>query len=118
MKNSSLLPPYISWHAPNRRQNLPTNKHQLPMDYKKSLVVLDKNWYLFPDNLHQNGNSNNPSPQTEAIHDIYTVKGSVGDIRRVHYALDEHGLRANIYSKVPGYGPNIETNSLELEPRR
>ncbi|GBN21399.1 hypothetical protein AVEN_257218-1 [Araneus ventricosus] len=145
MKNSSLLPPYISWHTPNTRQNLPTNKHQLPMDYKKSLVVLvwcckfllvsttaeteadnslltrtigDKNWHLFPDSLHQNGNSNDPSPQTEAIHDIYTVKGSDGDIRRLHYALDEHGLRANIYSKVSGHGPNIETNSLELEPRR
>ncbi|GBN21402.1 hypothetical protein AVEN_257219-1, partial [Araneus ventricosus] len=88
------------------------------MDYKKSLVVLDKNWYLFPDSLHQNGNSNDSSPQTEAIHDIYTVKGSDGDIRRVHYALDEHGFRANIYSKVPGHGPNIETNSLELVPRR
>ncbi|GBN21397.1 hypothetical protein AVEN_257216-1 [Araneus ventricosus] len=145
MKNSSLLPPYISWHTPNRRQNLPTNKHQLPMDYKKSLVVLvwcckflfvstiaeneadnsqltrtisDKNWHLFPDSLHLNGNSNDQSPQTEAIHDIYTVKGSDGDIRRLHYALDEHGLRANIYSKVSVHGPNIEKNSLELEPRR
>ncbi|GBM76762.1 hypothetical protein AVEN_271788-1 [Araneus ventricosus] len=83
-----------------------------------TIVEKDKNWYLFPDSLLQNGNSNDPRPQTEAIHDIYTVKGSDDDIRRVHYALDEHGLRANIYSKVSGHGPNIETNSLELEPRR
>ncbi|GBM76757.1 hypothetical protein AVEN_271784-1 [Araneus ventricosus] len=81
-------------------------------------TISDKNWFLFPDSLHRNGNSNDPSPQTEAIHDIYTAKGSDGDMRRVHYALDEHGLRANIYSKVSGHGPNIETNSLELEPRR
>ncbi|GBO46675.1 hypothetical protein AVEN_173244-1, partial [Araneus ventricosus] len=81
-------------------------------------TINDENWYLFPGSLQQTGNINEPNSATGSFHDIYTVKRPDGEIRRVHYAVDEHGLRANIHSNSAGLGSNTETNSVQSEPRR
>ncbi|KAF8788029.1 hypothetical protein HNY73_009567 [Argiope bruennichi] len=78
----------------------------------------DRNWYRFPDNWLQNADINEVNAEIEPTHDIYTVKAADGEIRRVHYAVDEHGLRANIHSNAAGFRPNIETNSIQLEQNR
>ncbi|GBN46990.1 hypothetical protein AVEN_159559-1 [Araneus ventricosus] len=88
------------------------------MDYMKSSVLLGENWFVSKGSSLQNGKINKIGSQLEPIHDIYTIKGTDGEVRRVHYAVDEHGLRANIHSNSLGLGTNPKTISIQSEPRR
>ncbi|KAF8788026.1 hypothetical protein HNY73_009564 [Argiope bruennichi] len=79
----------------------------------------DGNLYLFPDSsLFPNDIINLSDSQSEPIHDIYTVKGPYGEIQRIHYAVDEYGLRANIHSNSARHGSTIDKDSMQSEPKR
>ncbi|GIY61349.1 hypothetical protein CEXT_265251 [Caerostris extrusa] len=43
------------------------------------------------------------------------LKGPTGETQRVHYAMDNRGLRANIHSNTLQFGPNFDTTSF-LQP--
>ncbi|GIY13152.1 hypothetical protein CDAR_295351 [Caerostris darwini] len=69
----------------------------------------DDDRYTFRYDLFDEGKE---FTKDQSIHDIYTIKGPTGETQRVHYAMDNRGLRANIHSNTLHFGPNFDTTSF------
>ncbi|GFV58308.1 uncharacterized protein TNCV_558701 [Trichonephila clavipes] len=75
--------------------------------------VEEDNGYLFRyDRIGRRG-----SPKNSPFHDIFTVKQLTGETQRVHYAVDDHGIRANLNSNSVLFGKNIDTSAIHFGSR-
>ncbi|GFY75664.1 uncharacterized protein TNIN_414241 [Trichonephila inaurata madagascariensis] len=73
----------------------------------------EDNGYLFRyDRIGRRG-----SPKNSPFHDIFTVKQLTGETQRVHYAVDDHGIRANLNSNSVLFGKNIDTSTIHFGSR-
>ncbi|GFY40533.1 uncharacterized protein TNIN_391061 [Trichonephila inaurata madagascariensis] len=75
----------------------------------------DKNGYTFPNDLFNEWELKNESLQRNPFHNIYIIKGPAGETQRVHYAIDDYGVRANVFTKHAQ--PDIDTSSFGLRSR-
>ncbi|KAF8788024.1 hypothetical protein HNY73_009562 [Argiope bruennichi] len=55
--------------------------------------------------------------RNKPFHDIFAVKSLSGETERVHYAVDNHGIRTNIHSNAVKFGPKIDTHSINFGSR-
>ncbi|GFQ74940.1 uncharacterized protein TNCT_225162 [Trichonephila clavata] len=82
-------------------------------DKTLSGVNNEDNGYLFRyDRIGKRG-----IPKNSPFHDIFTVKQLTGETQRVHYAFDDHGIRANLNSNSVRFGKNIDTSSIHFGSR-
>ncbi|GFT90379.1 uncharacterized protein NPIL_58971 [Nephila pilipes] len=81
------------------------------------MVTRDDNGYLFRYDVIGERSSKNGIPNPSPFHDIFTVKQSTGETQRVHYAVDDHGIRANLHSNSVRFGKNIDTSSIHFGSR-
>ncbi|GFY56632.1 uncharacterized protein TNIN_141861 [Trichonephila inaurata madagascariensis] len=72
----------------------------------------DKNGYTFPNDLFNEWELKNES---FPFHNIYIIKGPAGETQRVHYAIDDYGVRANVFTKHAQ--PDFDTSSFGLGSR-
>ncbi|GFS52765.1 RNase H domain-containing protein [Trichonephila inaurata madagascariensis] len=63
---------------------------------------------FLPDVL-DGGKVRNEVIENEPIHDIYVLESPEGETQRVHYAVDELALRANMYSNFVKFVPNFKS---------
>ncbi|GFR09199.1 uncharacterized protein TNCT_523701 [Trichonephila clavata] len=83
----------------------------------KSLFLQEEGPHLFPPDVFDVGKVKYEVIENEPIHDIYVLEGPEGETQRVHYAVDEHGFRANIHSNLVQLEPNFESISSSLSDK-
>ncbi|GFV58316.1 uncharacterized protein TNCV_558781 [Trichonephila clavipes] len=71
-----------------------------------------KNSYTFQYDLFEEGAVKNGTLRKEPFHDVYMIKGPEGEIQRVHYAMDDLGVRANIFSNRVQGSPDFNISSI------
>ncbi|GFR09197.1 uncharacterized protein TNCT_523691 [Trichonephila clavata] len=71
-----------------------------------------KSRYTFQYDLFEEGTVKNGTFRKEPFHDVYMIKGPEGEIQRVHYALDDLGVRANIFSNRVQGSRDFNTSSI------
>ncbi|GFR09192.1 uncharacterized protein TNCT_523671 [Trichonephila clavata] len=72
----------------------------------------NKNGYPFQNDLFNEWTLKNETHQRNPFHNIYVIKGPQGESQRVHYAIDDYGVRANIFTKHAQ--PESDTSSFGI----
>ncbi|GIY13145.1 uncharacterized protein CDAR_295301 [Caerostris darwini] len=73
--------------------------------------------YSFPYDMNVEDYAKDGAQRNKPFHDIFSVKDFTGDTQRVHYAVDDHGIRANIHSNHVKFGNKFDTSSIGFGSR-
>ncbi|GFT90377.1 uncharacterized protein NPIL_58961 [Nephila pilipes] len=84
----------------------------------EGLNLADKNSNTFQNVFLNQWKHKNETLRRNPSHDIYIIKGPAGETQRIHYAVDDYGVRANIYTNRIQHRPDFDTNSIGFGLRK
>ncbi|GFT90375.1 uncharacterized protein NPIL_58951 [Nephila pilipes] len=87
------------------------------MAINKQFYFQPKSGYIFQYDLFDQGAVKNGTLRKEPFHDVYMIKGPSGEIQRVHYAMDDLGVRANVFSNHAQSRPYFNTSFITFESK-